>query len=365
MMEIREKIRLAPYTTLRVGGNARYFAEATNDEDVIEAVRWARGQGLPLFVLGGGSNLLVSDAGFHGLVLRMSIDGIDSHDDGGSRTFSVGAGVEWDTFVARAVEQDCAGVECLSGIPGTTGGTPIQNVGAYGQDVSETIVRVCAVDTTTLERVVFDNSGCGFSYRQSRFNGSEPGRYIVTRVDYALRQGGAPKIAYADLKRHFSAALNTSSNPAITAIDATVPSLADVREAVLAIRRAKGMVLDEEDADSRSAGSFFKNPVVSLAVYERIAAQSAVPVPHFDASPGDVKLAAAWLIEQAGLAKGFVLGPVAISSKHTLALINRGGATAADLLRMKDYVQQQVHRRFDVELLPEPVMVGFGAQVAT
>ncbi len=364
-MEIRENIRLAPYTTLKVGGDARYFTEATNDKDVIKAVLWARERELPLFVLGGGSNLLVSDAGFHGLVLRMSIDGIDSDEDGGKRIFSVGAGVEWDTFVARAVEQDCAGVECLSGIPGTTGGTPIQNVGAYGQDVSETIVRVCAVDTTTVERVVFDNVGCGFSYRQSRFNGSEAGRYIVTRVDYALKPGGAPKIAYADLKRHFGAKLaggtsknDTWGNAAVTAVDAN-PSLAEVREAVLAIRRAKGMVLDEEDADSRSAGSFFKNPVVSLAVYERIVANSAVPVPHFDASPGNVKLAAAWLIEQSGVAKGFVLGPVAISSKHTLALINRGGATAADLLKMRDYVQQQVYRRFAVELLPEPVMLGF------
>ncbi len=204
---------------------------------------------------------------------------------------------------------------------------------------------------TTLERVTFDSSACGFSYRQSRFNGSNPGRYIVTRVDYALEPTGAPKIAYADLKRHFSA----------TSFEGTSPALSEVRDAVLAIRRSKGMVLDENDADSRSAGSFFKNPVVSLAAYERIAATSAVPVPHFDAGPGHVKLAAAWLIEQSGISKGFALGPVAISSKHTLALINRGGATAADLLRMKDFVQQQVRRCFAVELLPEPVMLGFGA----
>ncbi len=375
-MEIRENIPLAPYTTLKVGGDARYFAEAASDGDVIEAVRWARTRALPLFVLGGGSNLLVSDAGFHGLVLHMSIGGIDSEDRDGKRIYSAGAGVEWDTFVAGAVQGNCAGVECLSGIPGTVGGTPIQNVGAYGQDVSETIVRVCAVDATTLAAVAFDPSACGFRYRQSRFNGREAGRYIVTRVDYALQPGGAPKIAYAELKRH----LNHGEGS---------PSLCKVREAVLAIRRVKGMVLDEEDADSRSAGSFFKNPVVSLADYARIAAASAVPVPHFEAFPGEafpgesspgkaspgepslgepspgpgerhVKLAAAWLIEQAGIAKGFALGPVAISSKHTLALINRGGATAADMLRMKDFVQQQVRLRFAVELLPEPVMLGFG-----
>jgi UDP-N-acetylmuramate dehydrogenase len=227
------------------------------------------------------------------------------------------------------------------------GGTPIQNVGAYGQDVSETIVRVCAIDATTLEPVEFDRAACGFRYRQSRFNGSDAGRYIVTRVDYALQPGGPPKISYADLKRRFS--------------DDSAPPLFDVREAVLAIRRTKGMVLDEEDADSRSAGSFFKNPVVSLAEYERIAAASAVLVPHFEAAPGHVKLAAAWLIEQAGIGKGFALGPVAVSSKHTLALVNRCGAAAADVLRMKDFVQQQVRRRFAVELLPEPVMLGFEA----
>jgi len=346
-MEIRENVRLAAYTTLKVGGDARYFAEAASDDDVIDAVGWARARGLPVFVLGGGSNLLVSDTGFHGLVLHMSIAGIEVRDHDGKRIFSVGAGVEWDTFVVRAVKDNCAGVECLSGIPGSVGGTPIQNVGAYGQDVSETIVRVCAVDAMTLEPVGFDKSECGFSYRQSRFNGGEAGRYIVTRVDYALQPGGAPKIAYADLKRHFA--------------EYAAPALSKVREAVLAIRRAKGMVLDEEDADSRSAGSFFKNPVVSIAEYERIAATSALPVPHFEASPGDVKLAAAWLIEQAGIGKGFALGPVAISSKHTLALVNRGGATASDVLRMKDLVQRRVRERFAVELLPEPVMLGFGS----
>jgi UDP-N-acetylmuramate dehydrogenase len=252
-------------------------------------------------------------------------------------------------------------VECLSGIPGSVGGTPVQNVGAYGQDVSETIVRVCAVDAATLEAVEFDSAECGFSYRQSRFNGAgsvhwqdngqERGRYILTRVDYALLPGGKPKIAYEDLKRHF----NNSE------ICDAEPSLTETREAVLTIRRAKGMVLDEKDADSRSAGSFFKNPVVSVAKYERIAASSELPVPHFEAGHGEVKLAAAWLIEQTGVAKGFALGPVAISSKHTLALTNRGGATASDVLRLKELVQQRVRERFGVELRPEPVMLGFGA----
>jgi UDP-N-acetylmuramate dehydrogenase len=350
-MKIQEDVPLAPFTTLQVGGNARYFAEPVSDDEVIETLRWARARSIPAFVLGGGSNLLVSDAGFDGLVLHMAIESIDSSDHGDRRVFSAGAGVDWDTFVARAVEGNCAGVECLSGIPGTVGGTPVQNVGAYGQDVSETIVRVCAVDTATLEPVEIDKAACGFSYRQSRFNGCDQGRYVVTRVDYSLQPGGEPKIAYADLKRYFG----NDGTSGIT------PTLSDTRKAVLAIRRTKGMVLDKDDADSHSAGSFFKNPVVSLAEFARIAAASAMPVPHFAATEGYVKLAAAWLIEQAGIAKGFVLGPVAISSKHTLALINRGGAKAADVLLLKEFVQQRVHRRFGVELRPEPVMLGFDA----
>lgn len=354
-MEIQENILLAPYTTLQVGGNARYFAEPQNDIEVIEALRWAQTRAIPVFVLGGGSNLLVSDAGYDGLVLHIAIEGIETHDDGDKRIYSVGAGVAWDSFVARAVEDNCAGVECLSGIPGTVGGTPVQNVGAYGQDVAETIVRVCGVEATTLDRVQFDKTECSFSYRQSRFNGQDFGRYIITRADYALEPGGAPKLAYADLNRRFKANISGNSDP----------SLSEVRKCVLEIRKAKGMVLDEADADSRSAGSFFKNPIVSCAEYERISAASAIPVPHFEAGEGWVKLAAAWLIEQSGIGRGFVFGPVGISSKHTLALINRGGATASDVLLLKEFVQRRVHDRFSVELRPEPVMLGFGAQDET
>jgi len=349
MIEIREDVCLAPYTTLQVGGNASYFAEPRNDGEVIEMLRWAKARAIPIFVLGGGSNLLVSNSGFRGLVMHMALDGIEAHADRDKCIYSAGAGVEWDALVKRAVEDNCAGVECLSGIPGSVGGTPIQNVGAYGQDVSETIRCVRAIEIATLKQVTFDNAACGFSYRQSRFNGPDLGRYIVTRVDYALERGGTPKIAYSDLKRHFREELLSNSCPA--------PS--DVREAILAIRRTKGMVLDEKDSDSRSAGSFFKNPIVRLEEYERIAAGSAVPVPHFGATEGNVKLAAAWLIEHTGIAKGFTLGPVGISSKHTLALTNRGGATATDVLLLKEFVQRRVQERFGVELRPEPVMLGF------
>jgi len=333
---------------MQVGGAARYFAVPENEDAVIEALRWAQHRALPVFVLGGGSNLLVSDAGFDGLVIHICIRGIEAQDLGGQRIYSAGAGVEWDTLVAQAVADNCAGVECLSGIPGTVGGTPVQNVGAYGQEVSSTIVRVRGIEVSTRNRVEFDNTACDFHYRQSRFNGADRGRYILTRVDFALQPGGAPKLAYADLKRHFEAS-------------SLHPSLSEVRESVLAIRRTKGMVLDEDDLDSRSAGSFFKNPVVAHDAFERIARGSAVPVPHFDAGADTIKLPAAWLIEQAGIARGFTLGPVSISSKHTLALVNRGGASAADVLRLKAFVQRRVHERFGVDLLPEPVMLGFDA----
>jgi UDP-N-acetylmuramate dehydrogenase len=348
-MEIREKVRLAPYTTLQVGGEARYFATATSEPEVLEALCWARERSLGVFILGGGSNLLVSDAGFGGLVLRIAIGGVERREMGGARIFSAGAGVEWDALVAQAIGEQCAGIECLSGIPGSVGGTPVQNVGAYGQDVSESIARVAAIDAERMEPVEFQAVECGFSYRHSRFNTTDRGRYVITRVDYALRPGGAPKIAYADLKRHFSPESMSGES---------VPSLAKVREAVLAIRRSKGMVLDENDPESRSAGSFFKNPVVSRAEYERIAA-AAGQVPHYDADEGKVKLAAAWLIEQSGMTKGFAVGRAAISTKHTLALVNRGDASADDIARLMRHVQDRVRKRFGVELQPEPVMLGF------
>jgi UDP-N-acetylmuramate dehydrogenase len=348
MIAIQENVSLARYTTLQIGGCARYFAEATSEDEVVEALRWAQERSLAVFVLGGGSNLVVSDAGFPGFVLHISIGGIEARAEGARRIYSAGAGVPWDTLVALAVADNCAGIECLSGIPGSVGGTPVQNVGAYGQDVSESIVRVYAIEVATLQHAEFNNADCSFAYRQSRFNGCDRGRYILTRVEYALQPGGEPKIAYADLQHYFK---GRGTNPSVSA----------VREAAMAIRRSKGMVLDENDTDTCSAGSFFKNPVVSLGEYERIAAGSARPVPHFPAADGRVKLAAAWLIEQSGIGKGFALGPVAISGKHTLALVNRGGATAADLMRLKEFVQRRVHERFGVELLPEPVMLGFDA----
>jgi UDP-N-acetylmuramate dehydrogenase len=347
-MHFLEHIPLAPYTTFRIGGPARWFAEAATEADIFEAVGFARTRGLPLFVLGGGSNLLVSDDGFSGLVLRIALKGIEQRDE----IFRVAAGEDWDSVVSHAVAQNYAGIECLAGIPGTVGGTPVQNVGAYGQEVSETIVAVRAIDLASLAAKDLSPGDCGFSYRRSIFNSTERGRYIVTRVDYALKKDGPARIAYADLKRHFSSSEG--------------PSLHEVSAAVRSIRRQKGMLIVPGDADCRSAGSFFKNPIVSADHYARIAAAFAEPVPHYpapedqikDQVKGRIKLPAAWLVEQAGFHKGYALGPAGISSRHTLALINKGNAKAADILALRDRIVAAVEERFSIRLEPEPVFLG-------
>lgn len=339
-MQFRENVPLAPYTTFQIGGSARWFAEAATEDNILEAVEFARSHGMPLFPLGGGSNLLVSDAGFPGLVLHIGLKGVEQQSD----SLSVAAGEDWDGFVSRAVEQDWAGVECLAGIPGTVGGTPIQNVGAYGQEVSETITRVRALDLNTLRFREFSNAECGFSYRRSIFNTAERGRYIVTKVSYQLREGGEPRIAYADLKHHFK--------------DAAAPTLSAVSQAVREIRRGKGMYIVAGDPDCRSAGSFFKNPVVSAEHYAGIAEKEATEVPKYPASDGAVKIPAAWLLERAGFHKGYSMGPAGISTRHTLALVNRGGAKAADIFALRDRIVAAVEERFGIRLEPEPVLLG-------
>jgi len=261
--------------------------------------------------------------------------------------------VNWDTFVEQATATGHSGVECLSGIPGTIGGTPVQNVGAYGQDVSETIAAVDALDLNSFEFVEFRNADCGFAYRTSRFNSSDRGRYMILQVRFCLKRDSAPAIKYADLKAYFS-----QQTPR--------PSLTEVRRAVLEIRRRKAMLVEDSEPDSRSAGSFFKNPLVSNAQYEQIAElwlKKGVAVPKFAANDGRVKIPAGWLVEQSGLPKGFQLGPAAISRRHALAIVNRGGATAADILKLKELIQARVYDTFGVRLQVEPVFVGFEANL--
>jgi UDP-N-acetylmuramate dehydrogenase len=345
-MQFLEDVPLAPFTTFQIGGPARWFAAAATEDDIAAGVAFAGERQLPLFVLGGGSNLLVSDAGFPGLVLHIALRGIASTQENGRPVISAAAGEDWDGLVAYAVAANYAGVECLSGIPGTVGGTPVQNVGAYGQEVSQTIVTVRAFDRKTAQFVDLPASACGFSYRRSIFNSTQRERYVVSRVDYALNQNGVPNFVYADLTRYF-AARNVAS-----------PTLTEVRDAVRTIRQQKGMLIVPGDTDCRSAGSFFKNPVVPVTVLDTLAHELGVEkksIPAYPAQDGEVKLSAAWLIERAGYQKGYALGNAGISSRHTLALINRGGATAADVIALRDQVTDTIASRFAIRLEPEPV----------
>jgi UDP-N-acetylmuramate dehydrogenase len=341
-MRIEENVPLAPLTTLGIGGPARWLARITDEDSLAGAVAFARERDLPLLVLGGGSNLLVADEGFPGLVARVEIAGVGYEPANGAVEATCGAGEEWDALVERAVSRELAGIECLSGIPGRVGATPIQNVGAYGQEVAETIARVRAYDLESGRFVEFTAAECGFGYRDSRFKREDRGRYIVTSVTFRLAPGGEAAVRYPELER---------------ALGEGRRALAEVRKAVLAIRRRKSMVLDPEDPDARSAGSFFVNPIVPDDVADRIAASHADPMPRYTA-PGGAKLSAAWLIERAGLSRGYRKGNAGISSKHTLAIVNRGGATASEVVALAREVRDRVRDRFGVTLTPEPVFVG-------
>lgn len=352
-MLLEENKLLAPFTTLGIGGPARWFVKAASEEEIAEAAAWAGEHAQPLFVLGGGTNLLVADAGFDGLVVQVGLRGIartEAQDQSGQVIYQAAAGEDWDGFVERAVADNCAGIECLAGIPGTVGGTPVQNVGAYGQEVASTIDLVRVYDLMEHSFVEFTAAECGFAYRRSRFNSTNRGRYLVTRVDYRLTPGGAPNLRYADLQRAFPAGSDVN--------------LIKVAAVVRRIRQSKGMLLVDGDPDCHSAGSFFKNPVVTEGQLRHIAAALGQEPPRFPAGPeaenaGCVKIPAAWLIEQAGFAKGYVLGSAGVSSRHTLALINRGGATAEEILALASRIADAVEARFGIRLEMEPVLVGF------
>ena len=341
-------------TTLGVGGPARWLVEAEDAEGLRGAVRFARSRGVPFFVLGSGSNLLVSDEGFPGVAIRFTGRGrIEMQRQNGTATVSADAGVEWDSLVLFALKRNLGGVECLAGIPGSVGGTPVQNVGAYGQEVSRTITRVCAVDLEAERPVELTQAECGFQYRQSIFNTTKRGRFAITRVDYRLTPDAEPHIEYRDLKTHFAGK--------------AAPTLMETASAVRAIRASKGMLLSANDPDSRSAGSFFKNPIVPVAMVAKVAkikGCKAEEVPQFPAGVGaefggKTKLSAAWLIELAGFQRGFVMGNVGLSRKHVLAIVNRGGATAAEVVALRDAVVDAVETKTGIRLEQEPVLVGF------
>ena len=342
---IQENVPLAELTTFKIGGKARFFVRAKSETDIVEALEFAEQNGLDIFILGGGSNVLIADEGFDGLVLQIALKGISIFaEKDGTIYVTAQAGEDWDTFVKICVEKNLQGVECLSGIPGFVGGTPVQNVGAYGQEVSETIVSVRCFDRTKKEIKELTNAECGFAYRTSIFNTTRKNNYIVLTVTYALELNGEPKIVYADLKNHFSD---------------KKPTLAETRNAVLKIRSAKSMVIDQSDINTKSAGSFFKNPLVSKEKFAEMCARFGDTIPSYAVDGETLKIPAAWLIEKSGFQKGYIKGNVGLSTKHTLAIVNLGNSAAKDVLALQAEIQAQVKRQFDVELKHEPIFVGF------
>ncbi len=343
-LKINENVPLAPLTTLKIGGAARFFVRAETENQVKEAIEFADEHNFDVFVLGGGSNILVADKGFDGLVLQIALPGIDVNEN----LVTAQAGEDWDEFCAFCVGENLAGVECLSGIPGFVGGTPVQNVGAYGQEVSETIQSVRVFDRKSGEFLELSNADCKFAYRTSIFNSTVKNRFIVLAVKYQLKKDGEPKIIYQDLRKYFGE---------------RTPNLSETREAVCKIRAEKAMLVRQGGLDANSAGSFFKNPLVEndkfQAVVEIAKAFGIENVPNFKADDAKVKIPAAWLIEQSGFHKGYTIGNAGLSTRHTLALTNRGGATAQNILELKDEIQAKVKAKFAISLIPEPVFVGF------
>ncbi len=334
-------IRLSELTTLRLGGPAGAVVEARSDDELVDAAR-----GDDVLLLAGGSNLVVADEGWPGTVVRVLTRGVEEREADARVELTVAAGEEWESFVARCVADGLAGVESLSGIPGSIGATPIQNVGAYGQEVAETIVSVRALDRASGDVAELAPADCGFAYRSSAFK-RHPGRWVVLAVTFALeRRELSGPLAYAELARTLDVALGEGA------------PLAEVREAVLALRRGKGMVLDPADPDSVSAGSFFTNPILSADAFAELERRAERP-PRFPEPDGHVKTSAAWLIERAGFQRGHGdPDGIAISSKHTLALTNRGAGTTAALLALAHEIADGVEQRFGVRLEPEPTLVG-------
>jgi len=345
-LNLQANVRLAPFSTLGVGGATRWFVRADTASTVVATDTWAAEQGLPLFVLGGGSNIVMADEGYRGVVLQIAMQGTTLSFDGDAAVVRAAAGCPWDTVVDEVVSRGFAGVECLSGIPGSVGGTPIQNVGAYGQEVADTIASVTAFDRQARSMTTLTAGECEFAYRMSRFKSRDAGRFIICDVTFRLTSR-VSRPTYPDVVRQ------------LATIGVTAPTVADTRAAVLSVRRRKGMVVDSTDPDSRSVGSFFMNPIVSAEARERVSSAAGDAAPGFALDDGRIKLAAAWLIERAGFEKGFADGAVAISTKHPLALVNRGGATARDVLRLATRVKRQVADRFGIWLRPEPIFVGF------
>jgi UDP-N-acetylmuramate dehydrogenase len=347
-MTPQSDVGLAPLCTLGVGGPARHYLKATSESDICAALKWADIHSIPVYVLGGGSNVVISDDGVAGLVIHVAIPGIEQTMGDATSSFRMGAGEAWDPVVKLTVDANCSGLECLSGIPGLVGGTPVQNVGAYGQDVSSTITSVHTVDRASHRIVAFSNAECAFGYRTSRFKHADSNRFIVTAVEFNLARDGEPTVAYADVVTYLA---NAGIGHA---------TVYDVRDAVLAIRRRKGMVIEPGNIANRSCGSFFVNPVISRAALRHAQRTLGLDdVPHYDVGAETVKVPAAWLIEQAGFPKGTRRGAVGISPLQAQAIINFGNARAADVVALASEIKRAVWAMFGISIVPEPVFVGF------
>ena len=348
-LAIKKNVPLAGFTTFGVGGPAHRFVEVSTQEEADQALAFARERGLPFFVLGGGSNVLISDSGFPGLVILNRIKGFSVARDDDSVLVTAGGGEDWQDFADRCAAEGWQGIECLAGIPGTVGASPVQNIGAYGQEVAKTIVQVDALETVSGNAVRFQKEQCRFGYRGSIFNLTEAGRYLITGVTFRLVPGGAPLIAYRELEERLATNI--------------APTLNDLRDTVLSIREGKGLIIREGFDSLKSVGSFFKNPVVTAGEYESIArvveeaggfANWAWPI-----GSGMVKISAACLIQCAGFHCSLRKGAVGISPRHTLIMVNYGGASAREIIDFAAEVRQRVHERFGVSLVPEVRLIGF------
>lgn len=341
-----QNIALAPWTTLGVGGAAEHFFSAQTESEVVEVLRFAQENKLPLHVLGGGSNLVVADEGLRGVVLHMKTRGIELEAQSEEVLVHAQAGENWDAFTQQMTEAGLQGLECLGGIPGAVGATPIQNVGAYGQEVAESIESVRVVDRQSYQIHHLSAQECRFSYRNSFFKQEGRDRFIVLSVSYRLKRQAAPRIAYAELKR-------------VLSVGAATPSLKHVRDTVIQLRKSKSMIWDPQDENGRSCGSFFVNVILSQHEWSALQARLSVLPPVFPAEEGYVKIPAAWLIENAGFPKGYQAGPVGLSTKHCLALVAHAGARARDVVRLAQQIRAGVQEKFGLELHPEPHFWGF------
>jgi UDP-N-acetylmuramate dehydrogenase len=348
-LNVEHYVPLAPRCTMRVGGAARFFVRAQDEKTLTEALEWADRGGVPVRILGGGSNIVVADEGIDGLVIRLGLRGRRMRDEGGADIeLTAAAGEPWDDLVEHAVGRGFAGLECLSGIPGLVGASPIQNVGAYGQDVAAVLGKLRVYDRISRSIATLTPEDCGFSYRDSVFKSVSPDRYVVLDVTFRLRRGGAPAVRYPELSSR------------LTQSGLHEPTLMDVRRAVLELRRSKSMLLDDADPNRRSCGSFFLNPIVSTDDLPKIERRvGAGDMPRFAADEGRSKLSAAWLIERAGFAKGLRRGPVGLSTRHALAIVSQEGATAAHVVAFAREIRDRVRDRFGVTLSAEPSLWGF------